>query len=136
VIIQTSVDCLFTYRKFSMLKQWIINVIRTEHYKAGDITVVFCSDDYLLSVNQSFLHHDYFTDILTFDYSEGKVVSGDLLISIDRVKDNARLYRADFSDELDRVILHGILHLIGYTDDNEYNLKSMREREDFYLRER
>jgi probable rRNA maturation factor len=136
VIIQTSVDCLFTYRKFSMLKQWIINVIRTEHYKAGDITVVFCSDDYLLSVNQSFLHHDYFTDILTFDYSEGKVVSGDLLISIDRVKDNARLYGADFSDELDRVILHGILHLIGYTDDNEYNLKSMREREDFYLRER
>jgi probable rRNA maturation factor len=136
VIIQTSVDCLFTYRKFSMLKQWIINVIRTEHYKAGDITVVFCSDDYLLSVNQSFLHHDYFTDILTFDYSEGKVVSGDLLVSIDRVKDNARLYGADFSDELDRVILHGILHLIGYTDDNEYNLKSMREREDFYLRER
>jgi probable rRNA maturation factor len=136
VINQTSVDCLFTYRKFSMLKQWIINVIRTEHYKAGDITVVFCSDDYLLSVNQSFLHHDYFTDILTFDYSEGKVVSGDLLVSIDRVKDNARLYGADFSDELDRVILHGILHLIGYTDDNEYNLKSMREREDFYLRER
>jgi probable rRNA maturation factor len=136
VITQTSVDCLFTYRKFSRLKKWIINVILEEHYQAGDITVVFCSDDYLLSVNQSFLHHDFFTDILTFDYTEGNVLSGDLLISIDRVKDNALLYGVEFSDELDRVILHGILHLIGYTDDNEYNLKSMREKEDFYLRER
>ena len=98
--------------------------------------MVFCSDKYLLTVNQIYLNHDYYTDIITFDYSGGIIVSGDLLISIDRVKDNSRLYGVEFSNELDRVILHGILHLMGYNDDNKDSLKAMREREDHYLNER
>jgi probable rRNA maturation factor len=135
-IIQTSEDYNFSYRKFPSLKQWIINVIRAEQFQPGDIAMVFCSDKYLLTVNQNYLSHDYYTDIITFDYSEGIILSGDLLISIDRVKENARLYSVEFSNELDRVILHGILHLMGYNDDNTDNLKAMREREDHYLNER
>lgn len=135
-IIQTSEDYNFSYHKFPRLKEWIINVIRAEHFQPGNITMVFCSDKYLLTVNQIYLNHDYYTDIITFDYSGGIIVSGDLLISIDRVKDNSRLYGVEFSNELDRVILHGILHLMGYNDDNKDSLKAMREREDHYLNER
>jgi probable rRNA maturation factor len=135
-IIQTSEDLNFKYRKFSRLKQWIVKVILAEQLQPGDISLVFCSDGYLLTVNKKFLKHDYYTDIITFDYSEESIVSGDLLVSIDRVKENARLYNVEFYLELDRVILHGILHLIGYKDDDTNSRKIMHEREDHYLNDR
>ena len=99
----------------------------------GDISIIFCSDNYILDINQRFLQHDYFTDIITFDYSEGRRISGDLFISVDSVRENAVEYGTEFSDELHRVIVHGILHLIGYDDHTDEEIKEMRAKENYYL---
>lgn len=99
----------------------------------GDINIIFCSDNYILDVNVKYLQHDYFTDIITFDYCEGNILSGDLFISIDSVRENALEYCTDFNEELHRVIVHGVLHLIGYDDHSEQEKKVMREKEDYYL---
>jgi probable rRNA maturation factor len=135
-ISQTTVDLKFSYKKFLSLKRWLYRVLETENCEAGDITIVFTSDDYLLSVNRKFLKHDYYTDVITFDYSSGKVVGGDILVSIERVKENSGKFDVAFSDELDRVILHGLLHLIGYDDSNELNSEMMRSKENSYLSNR
>jgi rRNA maturation RNase YbeY len=108
-------------------------LIVSEKLISGEITIIFCSDDYLLSVNRTYLNHDYYTDIVTFDYSENTVVSGDLFISIDRVKENANTYSISFDNELKRVVYHGILHLCGYKDKTELEEKEMREKENYYL---
>ena len=99
----------------------------------GEVSIIFCSDNYILNVNQEYLQHDYFTDIITFDYCEGDRISGDLFISVDSVRENAIEYGTEFKDELNRVIVHGILHLIGYDDHNEEDIKMMRQKEDYYL---
>ena len=99
----------------------------------GEINYIFCSDPYLLEINKQYLGHDYFTDILTFDYSQKPVVSGDLFISIDTVRENAEYYGATFEEELHRVIVHGLLHLIGYDDHTPEEQKTMREKENYYL---
>jgi probable rRNA maturation factor len=99
----------------------------------GDVALVFCSDAYILQVNMQYLSHDYYTDIITFDYCEGSVVSGDLLISIDTVQSNANSYRIEFVDELMRVVVHGVLHLCGLGDKSESELLQMRSTEDKYL---
>lgn len=99
----------------------------------GDIAVVFCSDPYILEVNKQYLNHDYFTDIITFDYCEGDVVSGDLIVSIDTVTSNAELYKSTFSDELFRVVLHGVLHLCGLGDKSEQEVLEMRAAENHFL---
>ena len=109
------------------------SLIISEKFKPGEITIIFCSDDYLLDKNRAYLNHDYYTDIITFDYSENDVVSGDLFISIDRVKDNANTYGISFDNELKRVVYHGILHLCGYKDKTEKDKKEMREKENYYL---
>ena len=108
-------------------------VAESEIKKIGDISIIFCSDRYILDVNIKYLSHDYFTDIITFDYCEGNKLSGDLFISIDSVKENASFYGTEFTDELNRVIVHGILHLIGYDDHSDDEVKQMREKEDYYL---
>lgn len=108
-------------------------VAGSEIRRLGDISIIFCSDNYILDVNMKYLSHDYFTDIITFDYCEGKTLSGDLFISIDSVRENASFYGSEFSDELNRVIVHGLLHLIGYDDHNEKDRKIMREKENYYL---
>lgn len=108
-------------------------VAESEVKKLGDISIIFCSDNYILDVNIKYLHHDYFTDIITFDYCEGNVLSGDLFISIDSVRENAVEYGTEFEDELNRVIVHGVLHLIGYDDHTEEDQKEMRSKEDYYL---
>ena len=113
---------------------WLSKVCETEEKILGEISLVFCSDDYLLGINKQFLNHDYYTDIITFDYVEGSKVSGDLMISVDRVLDNADERNISFRDELNRVIVHGVLHLIGYKDKSESDEKLMREKEDYYLR--
>jgi probable rRNA maturation factor len=115
------------------IKNNIKNLIKSEGFVLGDISLVFCTDDYLLSINQSYLNHDYFTDIITFDYSSNKLISGDLLISVDRVLENAKLNKTEFNNELFRVIYHGILHLCGYKDKSFKDKKLMTEKENFYL---
>ena len=99
----------------------------------GDIAVVFCSDPYILEVNKQYLNHDYFTDIITFDYCEGDVVSGDLIVSVDTVTSNAELYKSTYSDELFRVVLHGVLHLCGLGDKSDGEVLEMRAAENQFL---
>jgi len=111
--------------------KWIKNVSKSEGYEIGELTYIFCSDDYLLEINRQYLNHDYYTDIITFDNSEeeGKL-EGDIYVSIDRVKENAETLGIDFEMELRRVLIHGLLHLVGFEDTDD-NLKSeMRAKED------
>lgn len=115
------------------LKEIIHQVTQRENGGIGEINVVFCCDSYLLEINKSFLNHDFFTDIVTFDYSADKIVSGELYVSIDRVKENALIYNQKFKVELVRVILHGVLHLLGYGDHSDEEKAIMRSREDKYL---
>ena len=118
------------------VKQWIKNTVVEEKSRVGEISLVFCSDDYLLEVNNNFLKHDYYTDIITFDYCEPGISSGDLLISIDRVKENAITQKVTFDEELHRVMIHGVLHLLGYKDKTKSQEKEMRSKENYYLLKR
>ena len=113
--------------------RWLRFVAEAEAKRIGDVNIVFCSDPYILDVNINYLGHDYYTDIITFDYVEGDVLSGDLFISIDSVRENASFYGADFPTELRRVMVHGLLHLIGYDDHTPEEQKVMRNKEDYYL---
>lgn len=112
---------------------WLQDVVATEYLELGDVCIVFCSDDELLEMNVKFLQHDFFTDILTFDYCFDNVVSGDLFISIDRIVDNAAKLKEDYVTELKRVCVHGVLHLCGYGDKTEKQTLVMRQKEDFYI---
>lgn len=112
---------------------WFTQVCSLEKVDLGDVTVIFCSDVYLLEMNKQHLQHDYYTDIITFDYSNAGVVSGDLFISVDRVVDNANLLGISFHDELCRVCVHGLLHLCGYKDKSKEDEKLMRSKEDEML---
>ena len=117
------------------IKKQVKSLILSELYNTGDISFIFCSDEYLLQVNKQYLKHDYFTDIITFNYVENSVISGDIFISLDRVKENAETFHTKFVIELYRVVFHGVLHLIGYNDKTEAEQKKMRQKEDFYLSE-
>lgn len=112
---------------------WIVNSIQAENKLVGEINYIFCSDDYLLDLNQEYLNHDTFTDIITFNYVDDQTISGDLFISIDRIKENANTAKVDFEHELHRVMIHGILHLIGYDDKTPSDAQEIRAKEDFYL---
>ena len=109
---------------------WIINIIKSEKAVLGNLSYIFCSDNYLLKLNQKYLKHNSFTDIITFDYSEQKVISGEIYISIDRVRDNAVKFKEDFNRELLRVMAHGILHLLGYKDKSKNEKEEMSTKED------
>lgn len=115
------------------IRKWIYATIKEEGKEPGDINYIFCSDDYLLELNKSALDHDYFTDIITFDYCEENSISGDLFISVDRVGDNASNLKNPFLDELHRVMIHGVLHLCGYKDKTKKDEQIMRKKEDYYL---
>lgn len=116
------------------VEEWIEQLISTEEKKTGNINYIFCDDEYLLKVNQDFLNHDYYTDVITFDYVKGKTISGDIFISITRIKENAiTLSDNDFERELIRVFAHGVLHLCGYKDKSEGDQKIMRAKENFYI---
>lgn len=118
-------------KRFS--NRWLKAVAEAENFSLGNIAIIYCSDSYLLAMNQKFLKHDYYTDIITFDYCEGSVLSGDLFISIDSVRDNAAHFGTTFDDELNRVMVHGILHLMGYDDHTKEQQKTMRAKENEYL---
>ena len=116
------------------VEEWIEQLISSEEKKTGNINYIFCDDEYLLKVNQDFLNHDYYTDVITFDYVKGKTISGDIFISITRIKENAiTLSDNDFERELIRVLAHGVLHLCGYKDKSEGDQKIMRAKENFYI---
>lgn len=129
-------DVRFPFSQKRFTSKWLKFVAQHEGRKLGDISVIFCSDPYILDVNKKYLQHDYYTDIITFDYCEGDVLSGDLFISVDSVRENASFYGTDFENELNRVIVHGVLHLIGYDDHTEEDIAVMRSKEDFYLLQR
>ncbi|MDD6828479.1 MAG: rRNA maturation RNase YbeY [Bacteroidales bacterium] len=129
-------DIRFTYKNKLANNRWLKMVAGSEIRKIGDINVIFCSDNYILDVNMKYLQHDYFTDIITFDYCEGKVLSGDLFISVDSVRENSIEFGTDFEEELHRVIVHGVLHLIGYDDHTDEDKKVMRQKENYYLQMR
>jgi probable rRNA maturation factor len=112
---------------------WLSEVALCEGSELGDINLIFCSDVYLLEMNGTHLNHDYYTDIITFDYTDGVVVSGDLFVSIDRVRENASLNNELFHVELNRVVVHGVLHLLGYKDKSMSEAKIMREKEGWAL---
>ena len=112
---------------------WLKNIIEEEGGKAGDIVCFFCNDDYLLKQNIRFLNHDTLTDVITFDYCKGKLISGDILVSVDRVKENSNIFKVDYLTELKRVILHGLLHLLKYNDKTKKDHKLMQLKEDYYL---
>ncbi|MBI4647806.1 MAG: rRNA maturation RNase YbeY [Bacteroidia bacterium] len=115
------------------IKHFIKIVFDKEKTIYGSINLIFCSDKYLLDLNRKYLSHNYFTDILTFNYTENKSICGDLFISIERVTENAKIYSVSFADELYRVIIHGLLHLIGYDDNNPSKKRFMKAKEDDYL---
>ena len=126
-------DTDFQFKKKTLNNKWLRLVAESEIRRVGQINIIFCSDNYILDINQQYLQHDYFTDIITFDYCEGDVLSGDLFISVDTVRENAIEYGTEFEDELNRVIVHGVLHLIGYDDHCDEDIAQMRKKEDYYL---
>lgn len=117
----------------SNISNWLEDLILSENKKLGDINYIFCDDEYLLKVNQDYLDHDYYTDIITFDYVKGKTISGDIFVSLPRISDNASTLSQDSEKEFRRVLAHGILHLCGYKDKTEEEESTMRQKEDFYI---
>lgn len=126
-------DTDFVFKGKTLNNRWLRLVAESEIRRLGDISIIFCSDNYILDINHKYLEHDYFTDIITFDYCEGDRISGDLFISVDSVKENSLEYGDGFADELNRVIVHGILHLIGYDDHTDEDISMMRKKENYYL---
>lgn len=116
------------------LSKWLSSVIIAENCKEDEINYIFCDDEYLHIINVEFLNHDTFTDIISFDYSIGKTLQGDIYISTERVEDNANDYKVQFYEELQRVMVHGILHYCGYKDKTPEDAKLMRAKEEFYLK--
>jgi rRNA maturation RNase YbeY len=126
----------FTLDHEEILSDWISKTITEENCKEGEINYIFCSDEYLHKLNLDFLNHDTLTDIISFDYSVGKELHGDIYISVDRVRENADELNVTFEDELARVMIHGVLHYCGYKDKSEADEKLMRSKEDYYLTKR
>ena len=126
-------DTDFIFKGKTLNNRWLRLVAESEIRRIGNISIIFCSDNYILDVNQKYLQHDYFTDIITFDYTEENVINGELYISIDTVRANAQEYGQSFPDELHRVIIHGILHLCGLDDHCDEDIKEMREAENLSL---
>jgi rRNA maturation RNase YbeY len=123
----------FNLNNKKKISAWLEKVINAEGYKMGDINYVFCDDNYLHDLNVRFLNHDTLTDIISFDYTVGKELHGDMFISIDRVRENADFYKRRFEEELHRVMVHGILHYCGFMDKTSSEVKEMRSKEENYL---
>ncbi len=120
----------FELQNEDQISTWISSVILSENKKEGDINYIFCDDDYLLNLNEQYLDHDTLTDIISFDYSVGNELHGDIFISIERVRENAQDFNVTFEEELKRVLVHGVLHYCGYKDKSEEDEQLMRSKED------
>ncbi|MCX7551304.1 rRNA maturation RNase YbeY [Xanthomarina sp. F2636L] len=125
----------FQLENESKISTWLEGVILNENYNLGEINYIFCNDDYLHKLNVEFLQHDTLTDIISFDYTIGKIIQGDIYISTERVSDNAKDFNVSNTDELHRVMVHGVLHYCGYKDKTAEEVKLMREKENHYLKE-
>ena len=128
-------DIKFNLKHKLLLKKWIKSVVSKYGKRVGDINVILCDDPSILEINMQFLSHDYYTDIITFDYCEDDFINGELYISVDTVKANAEEYSQDFDVEMHRVIIHGVLHLCGLDDYAEDDIKQMRDAENLALQE-
>lgn len=118
---------------YAKIKEWLENVAKDNNKKIKELAIVFCNDEYILEINKKYLNHDYYTDIITFNYSEKNYISGDLIISLDTVKDNSEKYKSNFYDEINRVMVHGVLHLLGFDDKTNEEQGNMNKKEDYYL---
>ncbi|VAW17688.1 Metal-dependent hydrolase YbeY, involved in rRNA and/or ribosome maturation and assembly [hydrothermal vent metagenome] len=114
----------------SVYSDWVTQVITSEGFVLRQVDYIFCDDAYLLNINQKHLRHDTYTDIITFDYSEGKSIAGDVFISIERIEENAKKFKEEFQNELLRVMAHGVLHLMGYSDKSKREIAVMRQKEE------
>jgi probable rRNA maturation factor len=133
-IIQLNFPAQISLGSRTRLKKFLISIIKKEGKKLAELQYIFCSDDYLLAINRQYLGHDYYTDIITFELSEkGQPINAEIYISVDRVRDNARQFNSTLKDELQRVIIHGILHLCGYKDKTARDQAQMRKKEAQYL---
>jgi rRNA maturation RNase YbeY len=126
-------DIKFNLKNKKLLKNWIKSVITYYGFETGAINFIFCSDQEILRINKEFLNHNYFTDIITFPYTENKKISADIFISIPTVEHNSQNFNQPFSQELNRVMVHGVLHLVGYNDSTEEEKLAMRKLEEFWL---
>lgn len=134
-MIQFNYETEFSLTNENELATWISNVILSEGYKLEEINYIFCDDNYLFKLNVEFLNHDTLTDIISFDYSIGKIIQGDIFISVERVRDNASDFKVSFLDELHRVMVHGVLHYCGYKDKTLEDESMMRAKENHYLKQ-
>ena len=125
----------FSLENEAKIASWVQHIIVSEGYTVGEVGYIFCNDSYLNNINKEFLNHDTLTDIISFDYCLGKQVNGEIYISIERVTDNAKLYQVSFENELSRVIIHGVLHFLGYSDKTPEEKKGMRLKENTCLKE-
>ncbi|NVO18607.1 MAG: rRNA maturation RNase YbeY [Bacteroidetes bacterium] len=123
----------YTLKNKLKVREWVKSIFTGEQKKMGDLSYIFCSDDYLHALNVQYLKHDTLTDIITFDYNEAEKVCGDIFISLERVKENAAKYSRSMDEELGRVMAHGALHLLGYKDKSPADKNKMREKENQYL---
>jgi probable rRNA maturation factor len=123
----------FTLKDESMVTGWLTSCIEEEEKKQGEVHYIFCDDEYLSGLNLKYLKHNTLTDVISFDYTMGRLISGDIFISIDRVKENSREFNVRFYDELHRVMVHGLLHFCGYKDKTNKEKGLMRSKEDYYL---
>ena len=123
----------FDLKSSDRVKDWLMTSINFEDRKIDIISFIFCNDDYLLGINSKYLKHNTLTDIISFDETLGKTLSGDIFISIERVRENAGIFKTSFKDELHRVMIHGVLHFCGYNDKTKEEKHLMREKEDYYL---
>jgi len=124
----------YSFKNKKVIKDWLKTVIQLENKVLGDINVIVVSDGELLDINKKFLKHNYFTDVITFNYNDNDVVSGDIYISLDRINENAKKLKDTPETELNRVIVHGVLHLLGYDDKTSNQKVEIRSKEDVYLR--
>lgn len=134
-MISFNYETTFLLENENLISKWISDVITSEGFKEDEINYIFCDDEYLHKLNVEFLNHDTLTDIISFDYSVGKIIQGDIFISIERVKENADDFKVSFSDELHRVIVHGVLHYCGYKDKSDADSAIMRQKENHYLKQ-
>lgn len=125
----------FSLENEAKIASWVQHIIVSEGHTVGEVGYIFCNDSYLNNINKEFLNHDTLTDIISFDYCLGKQVNGEIYISIERVTDNAKLYQVSFENELSRVIIHGVLHFLGYSDKTPEEKKGMRLKENTCLKE-
>ena len=126
-------ETTFELKQKNNISAWILSVIKNESFVLGDVNYIFCDDKYLLEKNIKYLKHNTLTDIISFDYTEGDNISGDIYISVERVEENAKELSIPFLDELHRVMVHGILHYCGYKDKLKSEKNEMRSKEDYYL---